>query len=71
MASKKFQTPEQLEILEDILTHVEDKNLSLREASKWLKYKTGINITYEGIRLMLKKRAVNEPANTGTAELFA
>jgi hypothetical protein len=47
--------PEQLEELEKILPMVRDRTLSLREASIYLKHKTGRNISHVGLGKIAKK----------------
>lgn len=64
--SKIFTSEEETLALEEVLSHLESKAISLRSASAILEHKTGKKITYEGLRKMLKKRSENsgrtEPA---------
>lgn len=47
--------PEELEELGKILPMVKDRTLSLREASIYLKHKTGRNISHAGLGKIAKK----------------
>ncbi len=52
----KISTPEELDILDQACRYVEQKAMSLRQASAWFESKTGKSISYEGIRKNLKRR---------------
>lgn len=52
----KYKTTEELEKLNQACQYVENRAMSLRQASDWLAQQTGKTMSYEGIRQHLKRR---------------
>ena len=52
--------PEQLEELDKMIKMINDKTLSLREASLFLEHKTGRFISHMGLKKIADKRKPNE-----------
>lgn len=62
MANKLiFTEPEHLEVFEEVLELVRQRQLSLRKAQAWLEHKTGKKMSYERIRQYAARPADSAP----------
>ena len=50
------EVPEELEALDKIQTLVSDKSISLRDGAAWLTFKTGRNISHQGLKNVIRER---------------
>tara|TARA_R110002020_G_scaffold468076_2_gene692086 strand:- start:378 stop:602 length:225 start_codon:yes stop_codon:yes gene_type:complete len=50
------EVPEELEALDKIQTLVSDKSISLRDGAAWLTFKTGRNISHQGLKNVIRDR---------------
>ena len=56
----KYSTQEDKDKLEQACQHIENKAMSLRQASDWLTQQTGKYMSYEGLRKHIAKRKQRE-----------
>ncbi len=53
------EVPEELEALDKIQTLILNKSISLRDGAAWITFKTGRNISHQGLKNVIRERYSN------------